>query len=184
MEKRIKLENNDIIIFNIQLFNHCDMITINKGYFENGELKKTIGFNIWDDFAFEAWSIDDQELRELHFHFDKSDPLYIHLEKLLGQDYELIIDDDDTYEDMKKIMKICKEENSIIVSFENRLEKLDVISKFHVFIKNIMTDYRSKIDCNGLDTKDRLIKFFRGIQSDFLDSNLEINSNDKVYKKI
>lgn len=184
MERRINLSNNDMIIVNIQPFNYCDMITINKGYFENGELTKTIAFNIWDDFSFQGWICEDNELKKLDFCFDKCDPLYIHLERLLDQDDELIIDDDDTYEDMKKIMRIYKTQNNITISFENKLDRLDIIGKFHIFIKNIVTDYRSKIDCNGQNTKIRLIKFFRGIQNEFFSENLEDVPYDKVYKKI
>lgn len=185
MEKRIKLENDDIIIVNIDSsLIYCDKVTISKGYFKNGNLEKTISFCIWDDFSFEAWCCEDESLKHLAFDFEESDPLYSHLERLLGRDDELIIDDDDTHEELKKIMRIYKVGNRINISFENNLEKLDIIGKFHIFIKNIMNDYRSKIDCNGENTKIRLINFFRRIQNEFFDTKLEILTEEKVKKKI
>ena len=185
MEKRIHLENSDVIIFNINhSLNYCDMVTINKGYFKDGDLDKTICFSMWDDFAFEAWCDEDEGFRNLNFCFEKTDPLYSHLEKLLGQDNELVIDDDDTRQDMKKIMRIYKTENDITISFENKLEILDITGKFHIFIKNIVTDYRSKIDCKGENTKIRLINFFRSIQNEIFNTNLQMISDNKVYKKI
>lgn len=185
MEKRIKLENNDIIIFNIDSsFIHCDTFTISKCYFKNGGLEKTISFCMWDDFAFSAWCSEDEDLKQLDFCFEEFDSLYSHLEKLLGSDDELIIDDDDTCEELKKIMRIYKVDNKINISFENNLKKLDIIEKFHIFIKNILNDYRSKKDCNGENTKIRLINFFRRIQNEFFDTNLKMISEEKVKKKI
>lgn len=57
-------------------------------------------------------------------------------------------------------MTIHKENNLIYVIFENTLEEADTLEKFNIFIKNIFTDYRSKIDEQGLDTKLRLLQFF------------------------
>ena len=43
-----------------------------------------------------------------------------------------------------------------------------MIDKFIITIINIMRDGRSKIDREGLDTKERLVKFFRDIESELL----------------
>jgi len=178
MEKRIELENNDKIIIT-ETPGYCtEMISIMKGYFSNGELVKTIRLSMWDDFGFEAWmDCDYDEIEKISFDFDLNDPLYPYFDNLLGEENKLIIDDDNTYEEYKKVMIISKEDQGIVITFENKLDKNKILEKFNVFIKNIMNDIRSKIDCRGEDTKIRLIKFFNEVRSSLL-----IKSDEQVRK--
>lgn len=175
MEKRIDLEDGNKIIISSNSHYCGSIITINKGYFENGELLKTIRLSIWDDFGFEGWiNQESEEIKEIDFTFKQKDPLYKHLDELLGQDKKIIIDDDATREENKKIMIIYKENEDIIIRFENQLENQNMTDKFNIFIKNVLTDYRSKIDYNGYDTKKRLIKFFNNVQQELLIDNEKI----------
>ena len=169
MEKRIELENKDKIIIT-ETPGYCtDMISIMKGYFSNGELVKTIRLSMWDDFSFEAWmDCDYDEVKKISFDFELNDPLYPYLDNLLKGLEKLIIDDDNTREEYKKTMIIFKENNKIVIVFENKLEKNKIMEKFNVFIKNILNDIRSKIDCRGEDTKIRLINFFNDVRSELL----------------
>lgn len=175
MEKRIELENKDMIIIT-----ENQAISVMKGYFLNGELVKTIRLSMWDDFGFEAWMDSDyDDIDKISFNFELNDPLYPYLDNLLGEDKELVIDDDNTREEYKKVMIISKEEHEIIITFENKLEKNKILEKYNIFIKNIMNDIRSKIDCRGEDTKIRLINFFDEVRS-----NLLVDSDIQTRKKV
>ncbi len=57
-----------------------------------------------DDFQFDAYTKDD--VSKLFFEFEYSDPLYSELDTLLGEDKEIIIDDDNTSNKLKKFMTI------------------------------------------------------------------------------
>ncbi len=59
---------------------------------------------MWDDFQFDAYTKDD--VSKLFFEFEYSDPLYSELDTLLGEDKEIIIDDDNTSNKLKKFMTI------------------------------------------------------------------------------
>lgn len=61
-------------------------------------------------------------------------------------------------------MLISKKEDKIYISFINNKDKSDLIDKYHIFIKNIAPDGRSKIDHNYQDTKIRLNEFFREVE--------------------
>ncbi|MCR4581684.1 MAG: hypothetical protein K5666_04145, partial [Bacilli bacterium] len=80
---------------------------------------------MWDDFNFNCWINcsyeEEQELKEVTFDFDLDHPLYIPFLHLLRGDKELIIDDDDTYEDKMKYMVIRNEGDVIKLSFINNL---------------------------------------------------------------
>ena len=96
--------------------------------------------------------------------FENSNPLYIPLFHLLKGEEELIIDDDETDEINKKYMRIyLAEDSSIKIDFINDLEKDDLLDKFSVFVKNIGSDYRSKVDYCNMDTKERLFFFFEEV---------------------
>ena len=69
---------------------------------------------------------------------------------------------------MTKYMKIQKHEQDISVDFYNGSKDASITDKFIITIINIMRDGRSKIDREGLDTKERLVKFFRGIEKELL----------------
>ena len=97
---------------------------------------------------------------------DINHPLFFPLFHLLDHDNELLIDDDDTREDNIKYMLIYKSEDKIYIDFVNNLKDeahINSVEKFHVFIKNITFDGRSKIDKDNKDTKKRLFTFFNEV---------------------
>ena len=88
------------------------------------------------------------------------------LNKLLGIDNKIVIDDDNTGEKLKKFMSIEKRDDNIVIQF-NGDETCELkYRKFSVFIKNVGPDARSKIQ--NLDFKIRLINFFEYCKNSLL----------------
>ena len=164
MEKKKILEDGNIIKLN----NDGRSVIIDKGYIENGEPSKVLTMFMGDDFGFEAYTFSDDETDSVNFPIPQYDSLYKHLKILLGAHNDLIIDDDMTAEEKQKYMKIQKQEQDILVSFHNGSKDASITDKFVITIINIMRDGRSKIDREGLDTKERLVKFFRGVEKELL----------------
>ena len=164
MEKMKILDDGNIIKAN----NDERRVVIDKGYMQNGELSKVLTISMADDFGFEAFNFSDEETDSVHFSIPQYDPLYKHLNTLLGVNNDLIIDDDMTAEEQQKYMKIQRQKQDILVSFYNDSRNASITDKFIITIINIMRDGRSKIDQEGLDTKERLVKFFRGIEKELL----------------
>ena len=164
MEKKKILDDGNIIKLN----NDGRRVIINKGYIQNGELLKVLTMSMTDDFGFEAYTFLNEETDGVNFSIPQYDPLYKHLNVLLGTHSDLIIDDDMTAEEKQKYMKIQKHEQDISVDFYNGSKDASITDKFIITIINIMRDGRSKIDRDGLDTKERLVKFFRGVEKDLL----------------
>ena len=166
------------------------------------DFNRTIKFSRWDDYSFSShYDIDFDEYEKLNKEshtFSKSHSLYIPLLHLLNGKKELIIDDDETCEINKKYMKIYIDGDNINIDFINELEKDESFDKFHIFIKNIGFDLRSKIDCENLDTKERLYFFFKEIDEyvnekyhqmtieEYLlnNSNLSLEESKKYVKKL
>ena len=139
--------------------------------------KQIITFSMWDDFCFEGYinNIDEMKVaKKLEILIDKKDELYESFSKLLAEDKELVIDDDDILEENIRTMKIIKNEEGMNIIFNNREEKPEVMSKFKIFIKNIMEDGRSKLAKSDNNIKERLVNFFNDISEVFL---------EKEYKK-
>ena len=161
-EKRIQINDNRILIYNISKGYVKPTYTIMEGFIENGELVKTYSLSQWDDYGLNGWIIDDKCVKKISFEFDMNHPLYFPLFHLLNYDDELLIDDDDTLEDNKRYMLIYRKVDKIYMDFIDELEDNKYMTgRFNVFIKNILNDVRSKIDHNYKDTKKRLIMFFR-----------------------
>ena len=170
MEKKKILDDGNIIKLN----NDGRGVIIDKGYIQNGEPSKILTMSMTDDFGFEAFTFSDEKTDCVNFSIPQYDPLYKHLNVLLGTHSDLIIDDDMTAEEKQKYMKIQKHEQDISVDFYNDSKDASITDKFIITIINIMRDGKSKIDRDGLDTKERLVKFFRGVEKDLLfDKELE-----------
>ena len=170
MKKKKILDDGNIIKLN----NDGRRVIIDKGYIQNGEPLKVLTMSMTDDFGFEAYTFLNEETDGVNFSIPQYDPLYKHLNVLLGTHSDLIIDDDMTAEEKQKYMKIQKHEQDISVDFYNGSKDASITDKFIITIINIMSDGRSKIDRDGLDTKERLVKFFRGVKKDLLfDKELE-----------
>ena len=164
MEKKKILDDGNIIKLN----SDGRRVIIDKGYIQNGEPLKVLTMSMTDDFGFEAFTFSDEETNSVNFSIPQYDPLYKHLNVLLGTNSDLIIDDDMTAEEKQKYMKIQKREQDILVNFYNNSKNASITDKFIITIINIMSDGRSKIDRDGLDTKERLVKFFRGVEKELL----------------
>lgn len=164
MKKKKILKDGNIIRLN----NDGRSVVIDKGYIENGEPSKVLTMFMGDDFGFEAFTFSDEETDSVNFSIPQYDPLYKHLNVLLGKNSDLIIDDDMTAEEKQKYMKIQKHEQDISVDFYNGSKDASTTDKFIITIINIMRDGRSKIDMEGLDTKERLLNFFRGVKKELL----------------
>ena len=164
MDKKIALEDGNIIKSN----NDGRNMIINKGYLKNGEPEKILTMSMTDDFGFEAFTFSDEETNSVNYSIPQYDPLYKHLNTLLGANDDLIIDDDMTAEEKQKYMKIQRQKQDILVSFYNDLEDTSTTNKFIITIINIMRDGRSKIDRDSLDTKEKLVEFFRDFEKELL----------------
>ena len=170
MEKKKILDDGNIIKLN----NDGRRVIIDKGYIQNGEPSKILTMSMTDDFGFEAFTFSDEETDSVNFSIPQYDPLYKHLNTLLDANDDLVIDDDMTAEEKQKYMKIQKHEQDISVDFYNGSKDASITDKFIITIINILRDGRSKIDRDGLDTKERLVKFFRGVEKELLfDKELE-----------
>lgn len=167
MEKKIKINDNRILSYNTA-DDYVMMYSIREDFLKNGEFEKNYTLSKWDDYGFRAYSVSDN-LIKLSYEFDVEHPLYFAFLHLLNNDFELIIDDDHTYELEKKYMRLYKNNDIIILEFINKLDNCKESikhDKFNVFIKNIGLDCRIKIDCQNKDTKKRLLIFFEeAIQS-------------------
>lgn len=141
---------------------------IDKGYIQNGEPLKVLTMSMTDDFGFEEYTFSKEETDGVNFSIPQYNLLYKHLNILLGTNSDLIIDDDMTAEEKQKYMKIQKHEQDISVDFYNGSKDASITDKFIITIINIMSDGKSKIDRDGLDTKERLVKFFRGVEKELL----------------
>ena len=185
-EKTIRINDDRILKYNISDGFAKDEYTIMEGFIKDDEIEKTYYLRQWDDYGFTAWINDiDKDIKNITYEFDMNHPLYIQLIHLLNYDEELIIDDDDTSELNKKCMRIYKKEDKIIIDFINLLEEDNYYSsseKFHVFIKNIATDGRSKIDCQYKDTKERLFTFFDEVYDIFTNDHQQISIEEYLVR--
>lgn len=163
MQKMIELEDGN----KIRIIYEDGINLIQKGYIDDNGVIKTIEFSRHGDYCFEGYSIYDDN--KIDFEFNKNDPLYNHLERLLRGENELIIDDDLTRESNKKIMRIYKQQDKIIISIENYLLGVSIVDKLNICVINVAYDQRSKIEQQNLDTKERLNEFFNNIYINFLE---------------
>jgi len=184
----IKMDYNDNRKLSYSISDgYCPITTIREDFLENGELKKDFRLCRWDDYGFTSYVDADydeyMEMKEVSYTFEPGHPLYIPFFHLLKGDKELLIDDDETYQENMKYMIIYIDNDIITLKFVNNLEEDESIERFHVFIKNIGFDLRSKIDCNDLDTKERLFNFFNEVNKLFMEENHQITMEEYMLDK-
>lgn len=155
--------------------------------FKNGELKKIISFHQWDDYGFEAFCFgsDLEDINSVNFNIKRNNPFYDPINKFLDSEQLIIIDDDATREINKKTLSFLRNGDEFIITFSNKRRKNE-IEKFNIFVKNILTDYRSKIDDGNFDTKDRLYRLFENFREKFCPETLEkypIKSEEIIMKR-
>lgn len=161
MDNRKKTKNN-IIKISISDGYCTEDIHIEKVFFNNNELNKIIKFSIWDDMSFSSYIVDEElysDRIEIDYEIEIDDLIYFALNRLLGKDNILIVDDDGTREEFKNYMEIKRENNKIIITFHDEDINKPIFERFSVFIKNIGPDARSKI--KDINIKYRLISFFK-----------------------
>ena len=185
IEKRFQINENRILIYKIIKEHAIPSYMITEGFMENDQVVKTYNLCRWDDYGLNGWIDDDDEVKNISFDFDINHPLYYPLLHLLNNEDELLIDDDSTREYNKNYMLVHKDEDKIYIDFiDERPIENHIIDRFHVFIKNILYDGRSKIDQNKKDTKERLYNFFNEVNSILINDNYQIsNDESKQYKK-
>lgn len=182
----------------IRVSDHNDLrYNINSGYtqihtitaIDTKDKLNIVKFSRWDDYNFSSYydydiSYEEEKKINKQSHtFEKNHPLYIPLLHLLNGVEELIIDDDETQENNKKYMRIYTDQDNINIDFINNLEKELELEKFCVFIKNIGFDLRSKIDCLGIDTKERLYFFFQEVYERIIEENHQITIEEYLLDK-
>lgn len=167
MKKELKLANGNIIIFETSSAFCGEMVVLRKVYFKDGKLEKSFNLARWDDYGFSAYVKEkEKNINLIEFDIPFDDPLYFCFNRFLNEKEKIIIDTDDIAEDNLKTMTIRRKENlDIELVFENKLQEDKTFQKFYVFIKNIVSDIRSKIDCYGYDTKYRLHEFFMDVRN-------------------
>ena len=113
--------------------------------------EKRLKFSMWDDFQFEGEPKEFNllDLEKIEFDIEKDNPLFESIKRFLDEDKEFVLDDDATWGINNKIMKITNNEESIKVEFINNgkgQEEQSKLDRYKVFIKNIISDGRSKLD--------------------------------------
>lgn len=164
MERRITLKDWNMI----KIEEYHGQVIINKAYMKEGVPSSIVTLSMNSDFNFDVCTFSDDETDSVSFSVPAYDPLYKHLSSALGEKDELFIDDDLKNEEMRKYMRIKREEQGISINFHNDIKGEFPSSKFAITVINVMSDGRSKIDQAGLDTKDRLAKFFRRAAQELL----------------
>lgn len=188
-----ELINSDNIMF-YQEDGYCSKyMHIEKAYFNFNKLEKKVKLSIWDDMNFSVWINDDSlysNITSITCDITIEDKIYFALNRMLGKDNILIIDDDDTREILKNYMEFKRKENIIQIIFHDEDIDKPTFERFKVFIKNIVSDGRSKIE--DYNIKYRLVKFFKesseiltNLNHQYsLDEYYEILRQEGIYKGI
>lgn len=136
-------------------------VSIEVAEFSSNDIIRTIEFIKSSDYTFRVYLFNDSESMQQKFVISKNDVLYNPFYKFLGKDLRLIIDDDYTRKCDEQILTISRDDENIYLLFNcNKNSNKLTYERFEIFVKNILYDGRSKIDQQGLDTKDRLPKLF------------------------
>jgi len=164
MVKYVELDDGNRWVISVEKGYCTNMISFSKGYIKDGEVIKSIDFAIWDDMSFRGYLnhnlLNGEEYPDnLEFEFNINDPIYFCLLDLLEDQDMFIIDDDDSYQRMKKYMSIIRETTSIKIVFTNTKNEIIHHNKYGAFIKNIGPDGRSKIE--DIKIKYKIVDFLR-----------------------
>ena len=188
MEKIIDLNKENVIVLRKEPSYRGSILSIMNDYLKNDDLIKGLDLCILDDIIFNAYS-EDRNVNMIDFDININHPFYFCVKHLLNEEKELIIDDDDTHQRLKKYLIIKKADDAYKFIFINNLEnKRYIDEKFRVFIKNVNSDIRSKI--TDYSIKGRIIEFFKELEEilleDYhqitLEEYLEINKDKKKIK--
>lgn len=160
-EKTIKVSNERIIKYYIS-DGLSTRYSIEEYFIKDDEMHKDYRLSIDDHYHFIGWINANlpakEEMETLSYDFEPSHPLYAPLNHLLREESQLIIDDDHTIGDNKKVLLVSRDEDRITLDFINHLEKDDVQNKFSIFSRGIISDPKTKAN---FETKERLLLFFK-----------------------
>jgi hypothetical protein len=177
MEKKLKLNDGSYIVINSVNNSTCHIVEIHKGYIQDKKEVKSISFLLWDNYRFSAHTNEDN-VNGLNFEFNSADPLYYALNRLLGNDAELTIDDDEEIELKKKYLNISRTYNGINIKFLNKKWQEDYYnSKYDVYVKKAS----SKANNNAI--KLRLLNFFIDAETILLDDNHQVTLDEYMEDK-
>lgn len=155
-------------------------IRIEKDYIENDQIVNGYTLCQWDDYAFDVFIGDSDFSKEsVKFIIDMNDPLFFCFHKLLEGIKELVIDSDEYEENIRMLFIRRTNENNIELEFRSNCPK-KLSERYTVFIKNTGFDLRSKIDCYGLDTKQRLFDFFENAKDALIEENHQITIDEYI----
>ena len=185
LEKRIKINDNRVLLYLISPGFAKRTFTITEGFILNGEILKTYSLSQWDDYGLSGF-INNKDENKISFEFPRNHPLYLPLFHLLNYEKKLIIDSDDTSEDNIKYLSIYLKNGAIFMDFIDNSDYSNVTNypeKFYVFIKNICQDGRSKIDQLQKDTKKRLFVFFNEVHEILTNDNYQISMEEYLLDK-
>lgn len=130
----------------------------------------TLSFYKSDDFAIYGDALEDTPLQngELEIIIDKNNLIYEPLQRFLGNDESITIEDDMTpRKHGKKVIFERNEDNNILIIF--KYLELETLNAYGINIKNILFDLRSKLDQDGTDIKSRLHTLFSDFYNVFKD---------------
>lgn len=119
---------------------------------ENGEVVEFLYLVKGDDYSFTYYNFSD-EYKHGQFLIEKDSIIYDAFRRLVGNDKEFKITDD--YSERVITFKKDKTEN-IMILFELLENEYDGT----IELKNIMLDFRSQVDREGSNTKERLSNLF------------------------
>lgn len=142
-------------------------------YFLTEDMKdyiSTLSFYKSDDFAIIGDTIEDTPLQNgrLEILIDNNNLFYEPLQRFLGNDTSIIIEDDMTLRKHgKKVIFKRTEDNNILIIF--KYSELETTNAYSINIKNILFDLRSKLDQDGTDIKSRLHELFKDLYYVFKD---------------
>lgn len=147
-----------------------DVINIEKCFLNNNKFDKCIKMIIYDDIIFRAFKMNiPDDVNELEYEITIEDKIYFALNRLLGVDNELYIDDDDTKEELKNYLLIRRKKDKILFIFHDENINKPSFERFSVFIKNTGPDVRSKID--DFNVKYKISKFFKEASEILINEN-------------
>ena len=178
MEKKVR-ENDKLYVYNLDKEDGSSSLNIYE-FGESGDVKGELYFVEYQDYGFKAYDFDNWEIEEKEFIFTIDDLIYLPLKHMLKGDESLVIEDDFTREDNIRYVEII---NGDIITVRFVDKKDDLIDRLSINIKNIMYDGRSKIDQRGLDTKDRIWRFYQELYQEFSKDYHQITIEEHLLKK-
>ncbi len=182
MQKSIYSKNGKVrTLLNVQEGYLVNQISLATGYIEDEDLVKSLNLSISDDISFHGYSHCMSNSASLTFEFELDNPIYFCLDRLLGEDMSLIIDDDDSRELMQKYMVIQRENMFIKIVFVNTNLNVENHHKFGAFIRNVAPDNRSKV--NNITIKPRLLNFFKDCETTLLEEYHQITLREYLETK-